>query len=186
MVPTIPDEAGDITSGRSPSSVNSSLNKRTFNQGLEHVAEPALGGEKESLQYLQPDTEHDCSSEHSYSSQKSCDAISFGKTFQTQSNQRRPDSISHRSTGSHRSSFKSSCANSRVSKSSMSYAGSFESFSEIISDRAESVGSVGSRNSEHGRMVIVGHAGSEKKAHLGRGTLGQIGTLASQSDFESF
>lgn len=154
----------------------------TFSQAAGSAGDPAVGGEEEPDKYSKPDIQHDSGSEHSFRSQKSFDRGSFGKTFQTQSSHPKSNSNSHRSNGSHGYSFNNSYAHSRASHSNGSHGGLSvrSSVSDIISDEAESVRSVGSRNGGKGRLVTVGQSGSEgsEKGFPGRKTL--------ESDDESF
>ena len=149
----------------------------TFSQAAGPAGVPGVGGEEEPDKYSKPETQHDSGSEHSFRSQKSFDRGSFGKTFQTQSSHPKSNSNSHRSNGSHGYSFNNSYAHSNGSLGGLSVR---SSVSDIISDEAESVRSVGSRNRAKGRLVTVGQSGSEgsEKGFPGRKTL--------ESDDESF
>ena len=182
--PNISAGAADIITHRSPSPVGATL---IISQAVGHTAHPVEGVEEEELHYLKPDTEPDSGSEHSFQSKKSFDHFSFGEPFQTQSNHQRSETSSHRSNVSRGYSFNSSLAYSRSSQSYGSHRSSFESVREFISDKAESVGSVGSKNSR--RLVTVGQSGSEgseRKAYPRRGAFKQIRSLGDESDDESF
>ncbi|XP_068995186.1 centrosomal protein of 78 kDa [Embiotoca jacksoni] len=188
-----PAGAADTTTPRPPSSVWASLHKDglldvTFIQASGATDGPVAGGEEEPDQYSKPDVQHDSGSEHSFRQQKSVDNISFGKTFETQPSQSKSNSNSHRSNSYRGYSFNSSYSYSRVSHSNGSH-GEL-SASDIISDEAESVGSVRSRT--RGRLMAgcpSGSEESERKANTGRGALEQLRSLRGlldQSDNESF
>ncbi|XP_059193851.1 centrosomal protein of 78 kDa [Centropristis striata] len=191
-----PGKPADTTTPRPPSSVRDFLceDKRldvTFNQSSGPAGDPGTGEKEEPDKYSQPYSQHDSGSEHSFRSQKSFDKVSFGKTFQTQSSHPKSSSNSHRSNGSHGYSFNNSYAHSHASLSNGSHGGLSvrSSVSDIISDKAESVGSAGSRRGGKGRLVTVGQSGSEgseRRGFPGRETLEQIRSLGGQSDDESF
>uniref|UniRef100_A0A3P8TS93 Centrosomal protein 78 n=1 Tax=Amphiprion percula TaxID=161767 RepID=A0A3P8TS93_AMPPE len=185
------------TTARSALSVRAPLHKGrlldvTFTQASGGAADPGVGREEEPDQYSRPVTQHDSGSERSFLSQKSFDNNSFGKTFQAQTSHHKSNSNSHRSNSPHGYSFNNSCAYSRASHSNGSHGGSSVSLSDIISDKAESVESVGSRNRGKGRSATVSQSGSEvleRKADPGRGVLEQLGSLrvlGGQSDNDSF
>ncbi|XP_037633029.1 centrosomal protein of 78 kDa isoform X1 [Sebastes umbrosus] len=179
----------DTTAPRCSSSIREVLREDrlldvTFHQASGPAAHPGVGGEEEPDKYSKPDTQHDSGSEHSFRSQKSLDKLSFGKTFQTQSSQPKSNnSNSLRSNGSHGYSY----AHSHSSHSNGSHGGLSvrSSVSEVISDRADSVESVRSRNRAKGRLVTVGQSGSEGRASPGR-QIRSLGGLGGQSDDESF
>ncbi|XP_061586038.1 centrosomal protein of 78 kDa isoform X2 [Cololabis saira] len=173
VAPVVSDKVADTTTHRFPSPVRAYC-------GLTHAAEPVVS------QYLQPDREHESSTEYSHCSRKSSAGISVGKTCQTQWSPPRTGTVSQSSNSSHRYSSNNSCVNSHTSKCNASYVSSSDSVGEIIKEKTESAGSVRSRNGENGRMVIIGHLGSEKTAYPGRGTLDQIGSVGDQSDVDSF
>lgn len=153
----------------------------TFTHAGGDRQDPAVDEEAEPHQYLRPDIQQDSGSEHSFRSNKFLDNISFGKTFQAQPTSRRGET---RSNSSHGNSF----SNSHVTQSVRSHGSSPDSLSEIISDRAESAGSSGSRNHGMGRLVTVsqsGSKGSERKNCPGRAALKQVRPLGGQSDDES-
>lgn len=162
----------------------------TFTQASGPAVDP---GVEEPDRYSKPETQHDSGSEHSFRSQKSFDKVYFDKTFQTQPSHPKSNSNSHRSNGFHGYSY-NSYAHSHASHSNGSLGGlsGRSSISDIISDKAESVASVGSSNRGQGRLVTVGQSeseGSEGKAYPGRETLEQIRSLCGlggQSDNESF
>lgn len=193
VLPAPPHRLTDTTTPRSPSSVREFLREDrqldvTFTQAFGPAGEPSVGGEEEPDKYSKPEAEHNSGSEHS--SQKSF-KFSCSKTFQTQSSHPKSNSNSHRSNGSHGYSFNNSYAHSQASYSNGSHSALSvsSSVSNVISDKAESVGSVASRNREKERLVTVGQSGSEGKAYPGRETLEQIrslGSLGGQSDDESF
>ncbi|XP_051279161.1 centrosomal protein of 78 kDa [Dicentrarchus labrax] len=192
ILPAAPGRPADTTTSRSPSSVRDDRPLDvTFDQPSGPAGDRGVGGELEPDKYSKPDTQHDSGSEHSFHSQKSFDMVYFGKTFQTQPSHLKSNSNSHRSNGSHGYSFNNSCAHSHASHSNGSHGGLSKrsSVSDFISEKAESVGSVGSRNRGKGRLVTVGQSGSEGSDYLGRETLEQVrslGGLAGQSDNESF
>ncbi|KAM4577200.1 centrosomal protein of 78 kDa [Odontesthes bonariensis] len=190
--PNISDGAADIITHRSPSPVSATLIRDrllniTFSQAVGDTAHPVEGVEEEQLQYLKPNTEPDSGSEHSFQSKKSFDHFSLGEPFRTQSNHQRSESSSHRSNVSRGYSYDSSLVYSLSSHSNGSHRSSFESVREIISDKAESVGSVGSKHS--GRLVTGGQSGSEgseRKAYPRRGVFEKIRSVGDDSDDESF
>ncbi|XP_029296648.1 centrosomal protein of 78 kDa [Cottoperca gobio] len=197
VLPAPPGRLADTTMPRSPSSVREFLREDrllhlTFNRASGPAGDPGVGGgEEEPHKYSKHGSQHDSGSEHSFSSQKFLDKVSLSKTFQTQSSHPKSNSNSHRSNGSHGYSFNNSYAHSHSSHSIGSHDGLSlrSSVSDIIGDKAGSVGSVGSRNSGEGRLVTGGQSGSEGKAYLGRETLEQVrslGRLGGQSDDESF
>lgn len=101
------------------------------------AAEPGVGGEKEPEQYSKPYMQQLSGSQRSTCGQKS-----FGETFQIQP---RVDNSNHQSGPYHRSpSSYSSGSHSGLSMRS--------GVSDIMSDRAESVGSVESVNSRIERL----------------------------------
>ncbi|KAM9744038.1 centrosomal protein of 78 kDa [Menidia menidia] len=180
----------NIITHRPPTPVSAPLSKETFlnetiGQTVGHRENPAEAAEEEEHLYFRPDVQPDTGSERSFQSQKSFDHLSFGKPFQKQSQRQRSEASSHRSNISRGYSFNNSRAYSQASQSNGCHKGSSESVSEIISDRAESVGSVGSRNSRKERLVTVGQSGSEgseRAAYPGRGAFEHIRTLGGQSD----
>lgn len=167
----------------------------TFNEPGRSAVDPGVGVEEEPDQFSKPDAQFDSGSEQSLCSQKSFDKVSFGKTFQTKprnykSNSNSHQSNSHHSNSSHGYSFSNNHAHSHASQGNGSHGGlsARSSISDVISDKAESVGSVGSKNRGKGRLV-TGQSGSEGKSYPGRETLKQIrslGSLGGQSDNESF
>ncbi|XP_065805640.1 centrosomal protein of 78 kDa isoform X1 [Labrus bergylta] len=199
VLPAQSGKPADTTTPRSPASVREFLCEDrlldvTFNQACGSAGDTGVGKEEEPDKCLKPATQHDSGSEHSFRSQKSFDKVSIGKTFQTQTNQPRSISNSHKSNSSNGYSFHKSYANSHASHSNGSHGrlSGRSSVSDIISDKAESVGSVGSRNSGQGRLVTVGQSGSQgshRRAYPGMETLEQIRSLISlggQSDNDSF
>lgn len=170
-----------------------------FHPAAVPAVEPTVGEEKEPDHFSVPDAERDSGSERSFRSQKSIDRVSLGKTFQThpshlKSNSNSHCSNSHHSNGSHGYTFNNSYVHSNGSHGdgSQRRLSVRSSVSDIISDKAESVASAGSRNRGLGRFVTVGHSGSEEsrgETYLGRDTLKKIrslGSLGGQSDIESF
>ncbi|XP_045891778.1 centrosomal protein of 78 kDa isoform X1 [Micropterus dolomieu] len=196
-MPARPGRQVDTTAHRPPSLVMESLSEDrlldlTFSRASGPAVDPGVGGAEEPDKYSKPDTQHDLCSEHSFRSQKSFDKVSLGKTFQTQPSHPKNSSSSHRSNSSHGYSF-NNCAYSHASHSNGSVAGSGRSSAcDVISDKTEPVGPLGSRNRGQGRLVTEGQSGSEGsegKAYPGRETLEQIrslGGLDRQSDNESF
>ncbi|XP_026178174.1 centrosomal protein of 78 kDa isoform X2 [Mastacembelus armatus] len=196
-LPPLPVGPANTTITGSPPALRKSLcGHRLLDVPYTQAVGPAV--KEGPAQYSKPDTRHDSGSECSFHSQKSFDNVSFGKTFQTQpenhNNTNSHQSSSRHSRGSHGYRFNNSSANSHASQGNRSHGGLTvrSSVSDIISDRAESVGSAWSRNREQGRLVTVGQSGSEGsegKAYHGRDTLDQIrslGSLGGQSDYESF
>lgn len=121
------------------------------------MALTAVGAAEEPHQYLNPDFEPDSVSERSYGSQKSFDSNYFGKTFQTQPNPHERTLKSDKSSSSHGYSPNSSFVLRQASRqSSVSRVGSSESVSDIMSDKSESVRSVGRRNGSKGSVVTGG------------------------------
>ncbi|XP_035513526.1 centrosomal protein of 78 kDa [Morone saxatilis] len=192
VLPAAPGRPADTTTSRSLSSVRDDRPLDvTFDQPSGPAGDRGAGGELEPDKYSKPDTQHDSGSEHSFRSQKSFDMVYFGKTFQTQPSHLKSNSNSHRSNGSHGYSFNNSWAHSQSSHSNGSHGGLSErsSVSDFIGEKAESVGSVGSRYRGKGRLVTVGQSGSEGSDYPGRDTLEQVrslGGLGGQSDNESF
>nr|XP_046243802.1 centrosomal protein of 78 kDa [Scatophagus argus] len=167
-VPPVPSSRPtDTTAPRSLSSVREDEDRLlnvTFSQTSGPAVDLGLGREGE------PD-KPDSRSEHRFCSQTPFDEVYFGETLQTQSSHPRSNSNTHRSIESH----------GGLSGRS--------SISDLLSDKAESVGSVGSRNRGKGRLVTVGQSESEGSDYPGRETLDQIrslGRLVGQSDNESF
>ncbi|XP_024132090.1 centrosomal protein of 78 kDa [Oryzias melastigma] len=150
--------SGDAIPSRSPSPVRPSGSTDAllvpFSQA---VALTAVGAAEEPHQYLNPDFEPDSVSERSYGSQKSFDSNYFGKTFQTQPNPHERTLKSDKSSSSHGYSPNSSFVLRQASRqSSVSRVGSSESVSDIMSDKSESVRSVGGRNGSKGSVVTGG------------------------------
>uniref|UniRef100_A0A1A7WK04 Centrosomal protein 78 n=3 Tax=Iconisemion striatum TaxID=60296 RepID=A0A1A7WK04_9TELE len=193
LVPNLPGGAVNTPpSRRSPPPLRASLhNDRLLDVTFSHAGvdtrDLIVGGEKEPHQYIRPDIQRDSESEQSFHSNKSYDNISFGKTFQTQPTSQRGETGSNRSNSYHGYSLNHTY--SRGSQNNGSHGGSSESLSEIISDRAESVESAGSRSSGVRRLVMVGQSrseGSEGRAYPGRAALKQIRSVGGRSDQESF
>lgn len=181
----------EIITPRSPSFVRESLHDDrpldvTFNQPSRPAADPGAGGEEEPDQYSKPVAQHDSGSEHSFHSRKSFDKVYFGETFQTQPTHPKSNSNSHRSNGSHGYSFNNSYTGSHASHVNGSHGdlSRRSSTSDTISNKVESVGSVGSRNRGKGRLVTVGESGSEGSEYPV--TLERIRSRGGQSDHESF
>ncbi|XP_008292287.1 centrosomal protein of 78 kDa [Stegastes partitus] len=169
----------DTTAPRSPSTVWTALRKDGL---LDVTVTQASGGEQQLGRYSKPVSPRDSGSERSFRSHKSFDNNSFGKTFQAQPSHPKSNSSSHRSDSPHGYSFNNSY--SRASPSNGSHGGSSVSVSDIISDKAESVESVGLRNRGKGRSVSQsGSEVVERNASPHRGVLEQLGSL---SDDESF
>ncbi|XP_017267634.1 centrosomal protein of 78 kDa [Kryptolebias marmoratus] len=189
LVPNLPGGAVNAPTHRSPPPLRDPLHQDrlldvTFSRAGGDRRDPVVDEEGEPHQYLRPDIQPDSGSERSFRSNKSFDNISLGKTFQTQPSSRRGEASSYRSNSSRENGFN----NSHVTQSNGSHGGSSDSLSEIISDRAESVGSVRSRNRGMGRLVTVSQSGSERserKTYPGRAALKQIRSLG-ESDDESF
>ncbi|KAI3372713.1 hypothetical protein L3Q82_023181, partial [Scortum barcoo] len=193
VLPAPPGGPADTTTPRSPLSVRESLHENrqldvTFTQASGPSVGHGAGGEGEPDRYSKPDTQRDSGSERSLRSHKSFDKVYFGQTFQTQPSHPKSNSSSHRSNSSHGYSFNNSYAHSRASHSNGSLGGlsGRSSVSDIISDKAESVASVGSRNRGQGRLVTMGQSGSEGSDYPGRETLERIKSLDVRSDNDSF
>lgn len=163
----------------------------TFNEAVGSAVDPGVGVKEELHQFSKPDAQLDSGSELSLCSQKSFDKVSFGKTFQTQprshkSNSNSHHSNSHHSNSSHGYSFSNNHGHSRRSQDSGSHCGlsARSNVSDVMSEKAESVGSVGSKNRGKGRLVTgqSGSEGSEGKSYPGR----SLDSLVGQSDNESF
>ncbi len=137
----------------------------TFNQASGPAVDPGEGREEEPEKYSDTFTQNKSGSEHSFHSQRSFSKDYFGKTFQPQTSHPKRNSNSHKSNGSL----------GGLSRRS--------SNSDILSDKAESLGSVGSGNRGKTRLVTEGQSGSEGSDYPGRGTLSGLG---GQSDNESF
>lgn len=176
VLPAVPGRPADTTTPKSTASVRESLHEGrlldvTFNPASGPAVDPGAGGEEEPDRYSDTFTQHKSGSEHSFHSQQSFDKVDFGKTFQTQPSHPRSHSSSHNSNRSH----------GGLSGRS--------SISDVISDKAESLASVGSRNRGDARQVTVGQSGSEGSDYPGRETLEQIRSLSDlggKSDNESF
>lgn len=138
------------------------------------VADPVVSGEEDPDRYSKPNTQSESGSEHSFYSHKSFNDFSYGKSLP------KSNSNSYRSNSSHGYSFNNSYAYSRASYSNGSHGGS--SASDIISDKAESVGSVASNDRRNGRLVTVGLSGSERETGPGRRGLELIRSLGGQGD----
>ncbi|KAM7415968.1 hypothetical protein PAMA_018168 [Pampus argenteus] len=203
VLPARPGGFADTTTARSLSFVGESVREDmllnvTFNRATGPAVDPDVRAEQEPDHFSIPDTERDSGSERSVRSQKSFDRMSLGKTFQTQPNHLKSNSNSHHSnshhSGSHRYSSINSYADSNVSLSDRSHGGLSvrSSVSDIVSDKAESLASVGSGNRGLGMLVTVGHSGSEGsqgKAYFRREPPKQIrslGSLGGQTDYDSF
>ncbi|XP_041792936.1 centrosomal protein of 78 kDa isoform X2 [Chelmon rostratus] len=172
VLPAPSGRLADTTTARSLSSVSKSLHEGrlldvTFSQASGPAVDPGAGGEGEPDKYSKPFTQQDSGSEHSFHSQKSSDKVYFGETFQTQPSHPKSNSNSYRSNGS------------RGGLSGRS------SVSEIISGKADSVGSVGSRNRGKG-MLATGQSESEGSDYPGRERIRSVGGPGGQSDNESF
>lgn len=186
----LPGGDADIFTHKSPTPVSATLDRDkhvdvAFSRTSGRIANPLGSGEEEPLQYLHPDSRPDSGSEHSFRWQKTFDNVSLDKTFQTHSNHRSRDASSHRSDDSHRSSFSNSFAYSQASHSNRSHDGLSESVAEILSDKAESVGSVRSRSIGKKRLVTVGQSeseGSEREVYPRRGVLEKTGIAKGESD----
>lgn len=158
----------------------------SHNKASGPVVDPSIGGEGEPDRYSRPNTQHDSGSEHSFLGRTSSVKVALGETQKSEhkSNSNSYQSDSHHSKGSHGY----SNAQSHASYSNGSHGGLSvrSSVSDIMSDKAESVGSAMSRNRGNGRLVTIGQSGSEGsegKAYLGRETLEQIRTLAINESF---
>ncbi|CAN9513087.1 unnamed protein product [Ophioblennius macclurei] len=177
------DPAGQesaVTSPRSPSSIGASTNKDRL---VDVIYAEASGGEEEPRQYMKSDTRHDSGSERSVHSQ-----MSFGKASPARQSPSKSNSNSHRSYGSYENSFHSY---KRASHSHGSRGSSSVSGSDIISDKAESVGSAGSWSRGKERSMTAGL--SEREPFQSQATRGQLGLehfsslqgFAVQSDSDS-
>lgn len=162
----------------------------TFNRVVGSTVGPGVAAEGGPDLLSKLDTGLESGSEHSHYSQKS-----FGKTSQTQPRSTKSNSNSHRSSSHHHNSSQGhSHAHRHASQGNGSHSGlsARSSVSDILSDKAESAGSVGSRTRGKGRLVTVGQSGSEGsegKSYPGRETPEQIrslGSLGGQTDDESF
>ncbi|XP_034728697.1 centrosomal protein of 78 kDa isoform X2 [Etheostoma cragini] len=155
----------DTTTPRFPSSVREFLREdRPLDVAIQAsgpAGDPGVGGEPDT--HSKPDTQHVSGSEHSLRNQKPFDRVSLSQTFQTQPRHPKSNSNSHQSNSSHGYSFNNSYSHSHSSHSNRSNGGlsSRSSGSDIISDSAESVGSVRSGNRRMRRLVTVGRSGSE-------------------------
>ncbi|KAF7660825.1 hypothetical protein LDENG_00274550 [Lucifuga dentata] len=179
--PALPSGLVDNIALRDPSSVRKSFHEdRLLNTTFKPAAEHAMNlkGEEQKLdQYFKPDSLHNLGSDYSCHSQNSSGKGSLGKTpynDATQTSHHHSNSTSHRSNdnsrhrdGSHGYSFNFSNThshdNSHASRSNEPHSDPSirSSISEIMSEKAESVGSAGSKDSVRGRHVVVGHSGSE-------------------------
>lgn len=180
LAPSPPGATAFTPSRLSPSLHDERLVDVTFNPIRLEPSEPALVGDEEPHQYFRPETLPDSGSEHSFRSQKSFDHFSFGKTFQTQPTMQRMETRSNRGDSYHENGFSNNSVYSRASQNKGSHGDSSESVSEIMSDKAESVGSVGSRSSGQRRLMVgqLGSGGSDRRAY----SLKQISQMTSPSD----
>uniref|UniRef100_A0A3B3V3X9 Centrosomal protein 78 n=1 Tax=Poecilia latipinna TaxID=48699 RepID=A0A3B3V3X9_9TELE len=151
----------------------------TFNHTGLDAAAPALPGEEEPHQYFRPATQPDSGSEHS---QKSFEHFPFGKTFQSRPSRQEMEASSNRSSSYHGNSISNNSMYSGESQINSTHGGFPESVSEIMSDKGESLGSVGSVSSGN-RRLMFGQPGSERSEGSERGaySLNQIGSLGGQS-----
>ncbi|XP_028271148.1 centrosomal protein of 78 kDa isoform X2 [Parambassis ranga] len=165
----------DVVTPRPPSAIRVAFHEgRPVDVTSGSVADPVVGGEEDPERSSKPNTQHASGSEHSFHSHKSFDDFSYGKSLP------KSNSNSHRSNSSHGYSFNNSYAYSHASHSNGSH--SVSSASDIISDKAESVGSVASSNRGKGRLVTVGQSGSERETGPGRRGLEQIRSLGGWGD----
>ncbi|KAM3867443.1 centrosomal protein of 78 kDa [Diretmus argenteus] len=159
-------------------------------------------GGDEPDQYSKPEVQHASGSECSFHSQKSYGMGSFGNKSSHVSGSHedvsQPNSIHHhRSNGnsyhsdSHGYSFNYSNVYSSIHSDASCRNKSHDDLSmrsslSDMSEKVESIGSLGSKNKGRGRQLAVGHSGSEGgKAYPHQETLDQIrsmGSLGGQSD----
>lgn len=143
----------------------------TFSQASKPAVDPGFSVEDQPDEYSTPASQQDSGSEHSFHSKKSLDKVYFGKSFQANPSPPRSDSNSHRNSRSHGS----------LSNRS--------SISGVISDRGDSLSSVGSRDRGRGELGTAGQFGSEGSDYTRKDALNQIrslGSLGRRSDNESF
>lgn len=176
MTPFPPGATAFFPTSRPPSLHKDRLVDVTFNHTGLDAAAPTLPGEEEPHQYFRPDTQPDFGSEHS---QKSFDHFPFGKTFQSQPSRQGMETSSNRSSSYHGNGLSNNSMYSGESQDNSTHGGFPESVSEIMSDKGESLGSVGSVNSGNRRPMFgqPGSEGSERGAY----SLNQIGSLGGQS-----
>ncbi|XP_029961613.1 centrosomal protein of 78 kDa isoform X2 [Salarias fasciatus] len=168
----VPLKVSDLPAPSIGASTNEDrLKNLTYTQASGSVAEPGVGGGEEPDHYIKPYTRHDSGSEHSVHSQ-----MSFGKTSKTRRSHSRSNSDSHRSNGS----YENIHSYRRPSRGSSSVSGS-----DIISDKAESVGSAGSWSRGKERSATVGEP-SQSKNTQGQVDLEHFSALTVQSDDDSF
>ncbi|KAM9857902.1 centrosomal protein of 78 kDa [Aulostomus maculatus] len=189
-----PDGLTDITPPIPPFSVGETTESKdrlkdvTFDQA---TGGSGVGGDQELDQFSKPDIQRDSGSERSFCSQKSFEKVFFSQTVQNQPSHRQSHSSSlrshsHHSNYSSANSFKYSYSHSDAPQSNRSRGGSSvrSSVSDILSDKAESVGSVESRSRGSARLATVGQSGSdgsegsEGKDYHGKKPLGHIRSLA--------
>lgn len=123
-----------------------------------------VGEDVELDRYSKPGSDHNSGSEHSF-----FDKVSFGKTYQTEVGKLKNMSKSHQSGSHHSNGSRHGNGSHGYNKSythshsNGSYGGlsARSSLSDIISDKADSIRSVGSRTRGKGRLVTVGQSGSE-------------------------
>ncbi|KAM9391391.1 centrosomal protein of 78 kDa [Pholidichthys leucotaenia] len=157
----------------------------TFRWASGPTGDPSAGRREQQSKFTKQDTHHDSGSERSFHSQKSFVNVSVGKTFQTQLS--RPESSnSHSSHSSHGYRFSNSYAYDQSSRG-----GSPVSDSDIMSNKAETLGSIGSRPKGKGRLTAIGQSeseGSERKAGARSAALVQMRSLEDllgQTDYNS-
>ncbi|XP_071393649.1 centrosomal protein of 78 kDa [Centroberyx affinis] len=209
----------DTATPRPPSSAREFLlEDRPLEAPFKQASGPAIdpcvdleGGGEEPDQYSKPEAQHESGSERSFRSQKSygmgslgnksshagdsCEDVSQPSHHHSNGNSHRSYGSGHHSDGSHGYSFNYSNVYSSVHSDASRSNGSRgdlsvrSSLSDIMSEKAESVGSLGSKNRRGGRRLAAGHSGSEGtkgKAYRGQETLEQIRSLGGQSDDRSF
>ncbi|XP_014880812.1 centrosomal protein of 78 kDa isoform X2 [Poecilia latipinna] len=179
VTPFPPGAAAFFPTCQPPSLHKDRLVDVTFNHTGLDAAAPALPGEEEPHQYFRPATQPDSGSEHS---QKSFEHFPFGKTFQSRPSRQEMEASSNRSSSYHGNSISNNSMYSGESQINSTHGGFPESVSEIMSDKGESLGSVGSVSSGN-RRLMFGQPGSERSEGSERGaySLNQIGSLGGQS-----
>ncbi|XP_054895275.1 centrosomal protein of 78 kDa isoform X2 [Poeciliopsis prolifica] len=165
VTPFSPGATAFYPTCRSPSLYKDRLVDVTFNHTGLDAAAPAPPGEEEPHQYFRPDAQPDFSSEHS---QKSSDHFPFTKTFQSQPSRQGTESSSNRSSSYQGNGLSNNSLYSGESRNNSIHSGFPESVSEIMSDKGESLGSVGSEISGN-RRLMFGQLGSEGSEGSERG-----------------
>ncbi|XP_076005467.1 centrosomal protein of 78 kDa [Genypterus blacodes] len=198
LAPPAPSGLAHIAPLRCPTSGKESLHEdKLLDVTLNHAAGHALDrndGEEKPDQHFKPDSLPDLGSEHYFHSQNSFRQGDLSKASDKYVTHH-SDDHSHQRDGSHGYSFRFSSrdrSGPSCSSGSRSDASIRSSICELLSDKAESVGSSGSKHRVRGLHVVVGHSGSEGsggKSYSRQENVARIRSVVSPggySDDESF